>query len=327
MGATSGHVEPGVVILGVGLWQLFNHMRLFSLRPDSYVAPVWFPARGVRHLELIVIIAGSIYELATQLFIGHTYFLPFDADGSIPSTRLPNHEHAVIFAALLAYASYALYLDRRATSRPVALRRSYTACCMLLLALVFAEEVLMFHFHSTGDHTGVEGQFHLFVELLAAACLAGVLLGIAFPRSFAVSLVRSACLAFQGLWLVIIGGMWVPSLVAKGCSIVHDDERDRDTVRCHTDASLHRAKALVNLLFAWCMSLLTLFVVTLYLCVSNKYSSSEEEAICYGRLPVVSSSTADEEEEDLKKAHKKCGPVQSGDDDHAHEFMSLAIEV
>ncbi|KAF8749175.1 hypothetical protein HU200_012729 [Digitaria exilis] len=299
MGATSGHVEPGVVILGVGLWQLFSHMRLFSLRPDSYVAP---------------------------LFIGHTYFLPFDADGSIPSTRLPNHEHAVIFAALLAYASYALYLDRRATSRPVALRRSYTACCMLLLALVFAEEVLMFHFHSSGDHTGVEGQFHLFVELLAAACLAGVLLGIAFPGSFAVSLVRSACLAFQGLWLVIIGGMWVPSLVAKGCSIVHDDERDRDTVRCHTDASLHRAKALVNLLFAWCMSLLTLFVVTLYLCVSNKYSS-EEEAICYGRLPVVSSSTADEEEEDLKKAHKKCGPVQSGDDDHAHEFMSLAIEV
>jgi hypothetical protein len=220
-----GHILPGAGFLAVGLWHLFNHMRLYSLRPDAYVAPVWFPAPRVRHLELILVIAGSAVEFSMEMFVDHSTFLPFDADGSIPSDRLHNHEHAIICLALLVYAGSALHLDRvRARCRD--------ALSLLLVAVVFAQELLVFHFHST-DHAGFEGQFHWLLQLVVAACLATALLGIGFPRSFAVSLVRSACITFHGVWLMVIGAMvWVPSHVPKGCSLVEED--GRNTVRCHS---------------------------------------------------------------------------------------------
>ncbi|CAN6174500.1 unnamed protein product [Urochloa humidicola] len=297
-----GHILPGAGFLVVGLWHLFNHMRLFSLQPNSYVAPVWFPAPGVRHLELILVIAGSAVEFAMEMFIDHSTFLPFDADGSIPSDRLHNHEHAIICLALLIYASSALHLDRVGAPRRGAIS-------LLLVAAVFAQELLVFHFHSTGDHAGVEGHFHWLLQLVVAACLATALLGVAYPRSFAVSLVRSACVAFHGVWLMVIGAMvWVPSRVPRGCSLVQED--GRDTVRCHSEASLHRAKALANLQFGWYLSFMTVFVVALYQYVCKRYPAE----VAYVRV-----AEAGEEDEQLQE--RKCG------DGGAHGFRPLEIEV
>ncbi|CAL5074062.1 unnamed protein product [Urochloa decumbens] len=298
-----GHILPGAGFLAVGLWHLFNHIRLFSLRPDSYVAPVWFPAPRVRHLELILVIAGSAVEFAMEMFVGHSTFLPFDADGSIPSDRLHNHEHAVICVALLVYASSALHLDRvRAPRRG--------AISLLLVAAVFAQELLAFHFHSTGDHAGVEGHYHWLLQLVVAACLATALLGVAFPRSFEVSLVRSACVAFHGVWFMVIGAMvWVPSRVPKGCALVQED--GRDTVRCHSEASLHRAKALANLQFGWYLSFMTVFVVALYLYVCKRYPA---EAASYVPVPVAG------EEDDQLQDRNKCGGGARG-------FTPLEIDV
>jgi len=124
-----GHILPGAGFLAVGLWHLFNHIRLFSLRPDAYVAPVWFPAPRVRHLELVLVIAGSAVEFSMEMFVDHSTFLPFDADGSIPSDRLHNHEHAIICLALLVYAASALHLDR-------ARARCRDALSLLLVAAV-----------------------------------------------------------------------------------------------------------------------------------------------------------------------------------------------
>lgn len=300
-----GHILPGAGFLAVGLWHLFNHIRLFSLRPDAYVAPVWFPAPRVRHLELILVIAGSAAEFSMEMFVDHSTFLPFDADGSIPSDRLHNHEHAIICLALLVYAASALHLDR-------ARARCRDALSLLLVAAVFAQELLVFHFHST-DHAGLEGQFHWLLQLVVAACLATALLGIGFPRSFAVSLVRSACVTFHGVWFMVIGAMvWVPSRVPKGCSLVEED--GRNTVRCHSEASLHRAKALANLQFGWYLSSMTVFVVVLYVNVCKWYPAET----AYVRLP----PEAGEEEEHLKR---KCGIVCSGD--HVQGFTPLEIEV
>jgi hypothetical protein len=298
-----GHILPGGGFVAVGLWHLFNHIKLFSLRPDSYVAPVWFPAPRVRHLELIFVLAGSAVEFALEMFIDHSTFLPFDADGSIPSDRLHNHEHAVICLALLVYAASALHLDRvRARGR--------RAIGLLLVAVVFAQELLVFHFHST-DHTGFEGHFHWLLQLVVAACLATALLGVGFPRSFAVSLVRSACITFHGVWLMVIGAMvWVPSRVPKGCELVEED--GRDTVRCHSKTSLHRAKALANLQFGWWLSLMTLFVVVFYLRVCKMYPTEAG----YVRVPVAA---REEEEQNVEEA--KCGAA------HQHGFTSLEIEV
>ncbi|KAL6655486.1 hypothetical protein ACP70R_006312 [Stipagrostis hirtigluma subsp. patula] len=300
-----GHILPGAGFVAVGLWHLFNHIRLFSLRPDTYVAPVWFPAPRVRHLELILVLAGSAVEFALEMFIDHSTFLPFDADGSIPSDRLHNHEHAIICLALLVYAGAALHLDRvRARCR--------RELGLLLVAVVFAQELLVFHFHST-DHAGVEGQFHWLLQLVVAACLATALLGVGFPRSFAVSLARSACITFHGVWLMVIGAMvWVPSRVPKGCSLVQED--GRDTVRCHSKASLHRAMALANLQFGWWLSFMTVFVVVLYLYVCKRYPAEA----AYVRVP-----EAGEEEERLEQL--KCGVVTGGDG--VHGFTSLEIEV
>ncbi|KAF8695069.1 hypothetical protein HU200_037677 [Digitaria exilis] len=306
-----GHILPGAGFLAVGLWHLFNHIKLFSLRPDAYVAPVWFPAPGVRHLELILVIAGSAVEFAMEMFIDHSTFLPFDADGSIPSDRLHNHEHAIICLALLVYAASALHLDR-AMAAP---RRARDAISLLLVAVVFAQELLVFHFHST-DHAGLEGHFHWLLQLVVAACLATALLGVGFPRSFAVSLVRSACVAFQGVWFIVIGAMvWVPSRVPKGCSLVEED--GRATVRCHSEASLHRAKALANLQFGWYLSFMTVFVVVVYLYVCKRYPAEA----AYVRVP----EAGEEEEHHLEE--RKCGVMRGGGDDHVHGFTTLEIEV
>lgn len=108
---------------------------------------------------------------------------------------------------------------------------------------------------------------------------------------------------------MVIGAMvWVPSHVPKGCSLVEED--GRNTVRCHSKASLHRAKALANLQFGWYLSFLTVFVVALYLYVCNRYPAEAT----YVRVP-----EAGEDEEQLQEC--KCG---GGD---VHGFTALEIEV
>nr|QGN65372.1 mitochondrial carrier protein [Oryza brachyantha] len=279
-----GHILPGAGFVAVGLWHLFNHMKLFALRPDAYVAPVWFPVPRARYLELALIIAGSAAEFAMEMFAPPP---PPPGGSPPPPPRLHNHEHAIICLALVVYAGAAVHLDRvRAPAR--------AALCLLLVAAVFAQELLVFHFHST-NHAGVEGQFHWLLQLVVAACLATALLGIGFPRSFAVSLARSACITFHGLWLIVIGAMvWVPSLVPKGCSPVRED--GRDTVRCHSKESLHRALALANLQFGWYLSFMTVFVVALYLYVCNRYpAAGEAAAAAYAPLQTA----GDEHDEDM----------------------------
>ncbi|VAI18173.1 unnamed protein product [Triticum turgidum subsp. durum] len=238
MGTLVGHVAPGAGFLLIGLWQLFNHIRLFALRPDSYAAPLWFPARGVRHLELILIIAGTSASILMELVIGPAKHQPFDDDGTIP-----------------------------------------------------------------------------LLQTVVAVTLATTLLGIPCPRSFVVSLVRSASLVLQGVWLIVMGVMlWTPGLVSKGCFLNHED--GHDVVRCRTDEALHRAKALVNLQFSWYLTGTMVFVVVLYLQVSRLYPEEPQY------LPLVKGGPAggrfsvgdDHEDEDDMEAAKSTyyGQMVSG---------------
>ncbi|KAL6840279.1 hypothetical protein ACP4OV_030089 [Aristida adscensionis] len=263
MGSLVGHVLPGAGFLLIGLWQLFNHTRLFLLRPGSYAAPVWFPVRGVRHLELMLIIAGAATSILTELFIGPRKHQPFAGDGTIPSNHLQNFEHASISLALLLFAAATIHMDRaRAPMRG--------AVSQLLAAAAFAQQLLVFHLHSA-DHMGVEGRFHWLLQAVVAVTLAATVLGIPCPRSFAVSLVRSASLAFQGVWLIIMGVMlWTPELVPKGCFLSF--EQGHDVVRCRTGEALDRAKSLVSLQFSWYLTGTVAFVVVFYLQLAKLYS-------------------------------------------------------
>ncbi|KAG8056911.1 hypothetical protein GUJ93_ZPchr0002g26454 [Zizania palustris] len=303
MGTQVGHVAPGAGFLVIGLWQLFNHIRLFALRPSSYAAPVWFPVRGVRYLELGLVIVGTVASILMELVIGPARHQPFDDDGTIPSYHLHNFEHASISLALLVFAAVTIHMDRvRAPMRD--------AVSQLVAAAAFAQQLLIFHLHSA-DHMGVEGQFHWLLQTVIAVTLATTLLGIPCPRSFAVSLVRSASLVFQGVWFIVMGVMlWTPPLIPKGCFLNY--EEGHDVVRCRTDEALHRAKSLVNLQFSWYLTGTVVFVVVLYLQLIKRYPEEPRY------VPLVKGSgdgrfsIGDDDEDDLEAAKGGIGHVASG---------------
>ncbi|XP_051220097.1 uncharacterized protein [Lolium perenne] len=284
-----GHVASGAGFLVIGLWQLFNHIRLFALRPSSYVAPVWFPARGVRHLELMLIIVGAATFILLELFVSPRKHQPFDDEGSIPSVHLHNLEHASIALALLLFAAVTIHMDRVGAPMRETLSQ-------LVAAAALTQELLLFHLHSS-DHVGVEGQFHWLLQPIIAVTLAATLLWFPCPRSFAASIV------FQGVWLIVMGVMlWTPDLVSKGCFL--NLEAGRAVVRCHADEALARAKSLVNLQFSWYLTGIELFVVVLYLQLYKVYHEEPSHFL-------------------LVKGRHEDGDSFSIGDDHGHDEEDL----
>ncbi|KAJ4754230.1 Plant viral-response family protein-like [Rhynchospora pubera] len=166
-----GHAGPGIGFLLIGLWHLYNHIKLYSLRPKTYVAPPWFPNRKLRYLELILIIGGSLLSIAAELFIGPEKHQPFDSDGTIPSNHLHNFEHAAISFTFLVYASFAVYFDRMKM-------KMGDSMTQILAGIAFAQQYLLFHLHSA-DHMGIEGQYHWLLQLVIVVSLATTLIGIA----------------------------------------------------------------------------------------------------------------------------------------------------
>lgn len=142
------------------------------------------------------------------------------------------------------------------------------------------------------------------------------------------SLARSASLALQGLWTVLIGVVWIPGMAPKGCSL----EDGGVSLRCHSEDSLRHAMAVVNLQFGWCMVLVTLLVLGLYVYVSRKYPAAAGEATTtctciYGRLPEA--EAAEEEDDDdhhNMKTTRSCTCKAVHDDVHGG-FMSMEIEM
>jgi hypothetical protein len=298
-----GHVASGAGFLVIGLWQLFNHIRLQALRPSSYVAPVWFPARGVRHLELILIIVGAATSILTELFISPRKHHPFDDEGIIPSVHLHNLEHASIALALLVFAAVTIHMDR--VGAPMR-----EAISQLVAAAALTQELLLFHLHSS-DHVGMEGQFHWLLQAVVAVTLAATLLWFPCPRSFPVSLVRSVSVVFQGVWLIVMGVMlWTPELISKGCFL--NLEEGRAVVRCRTEEALARAKSLVNLQFSWYLTGTVLFVVVLYLQLNKVYheelryfplvKGSHHDGDSHSSFSIADDHQNDEDDLDLKAA-------------------------
>ncbi|KAJ3699172.1 hypothetical protein LUZ61_002877 [Rhynchospora tenuis] len=281
-----GHVGPGIGFLLLGLWHLYNHIKLYSLRPKTYVAPPWFPTRKLHHLELILIIGGSLLSIAAELFIGPQKHQPFDSDGTIPSNHLHNFEHAAIALTFLVYASFALYFDRA----KMKMRDSMTH---ILAGIAFAQQYLLFHLHSA-DHVGIEGQYHWLLQLVIVVSLATTLIGIAVPKSFLISFVRSASIMFQGIWFIVMGTMiWIPSLLPKGCYL--NIEEGHQVPRCNSEEAMDRAKALINLEFSSYLSATTIFCMLAYICLSKLYPEEPEY------VPLVRGRA--DEEEDIE-AHK-----------------------
>ncbi|KAF8036634.1 hypothetical protein BT93_C2379 [Corymbia citriodora subsp. variegata] len=272
MGTLVGHVAPGFGFFLIGLWHLLNHIRLHAAQPGSYYSLPWFAASRLRYGELLTIMAGCCASVAMELFVGPSRHQPLDPDWTIPSNHLHNFEHSLISISFFTYAAFAIVLDKVMAGPKAA--RTRDGLTQLIGAVAFGQQFLLFHLHST-DHMGIEGQYHLLLQAVIVVSVATTLLGIALPRSFLVSFVRSASIIFQGVWLVIMGFMlWTPGLIPKGCFL--NLEEGHQVVRCHSEEALHRAKSLVNIGFSWFLILITVFSVGLYLALVKIYGETAE---------------------------------------------------
>ncbi|XP_044506603.1 transmembrane protein 45B-like [Mangifera indica] len=302
MGTLVGHVAPGFAFLALGLWHLLNHIKRHSLQPNSYISTPWFPSSKVRYIELYLIMLGSSISIAMELFIGPKKHQPF-ADGTIPSNHIHNFEHATIALTFFTYAAFAILLDRNHFKR-----NTRDALTQLLGAIAFAQQLLLFHLHSA-DHTGVEGQYHLLLQIVILVSLATTLIGIALPGSFLISFVRSASIFFQGAWLILMGYMlWTPEFIPKGCFI--NFEEGHQVVRCHGEVALHRAKSLVNLEFSWFLVGITIFSVCFYVILGRVIGEKVEYATLSREDEYISDDV--ESQEDTKYGASKSSFVGAG---------------
>ncbi|XP_061363956.1 uncharacterized protein LOC133307463 [Gastrolobium bilobum] len=262
-----GHQLLGFGFFIVGLWHLFNNIKLHVLCFKSYTSTLWFPIRKFRYLELHFIMASCIIFITMELFIAQAHHQPLDPDGTIPSTHLHNFEHSLMALAFLVYATFAMVLDIKGT-------KAQHDLTQLLGAIAFAQQLLLIHLHST-DHMGLEGQYHFLLQILVLISLVTTLMGIGFPKSFLVSFVRSISITFQGGWLMITGFMlWTPEFVAKGCFL--HLEGDKYVIRCNDDEALHRAISLVNIQFSLLLIGVTIFAMSFYLIMATSYGEKVE---------------------------------------------------
>ncbi|CDY08230.1 BnaA05g13890D [Brassica napus] len=276
MGTLVGHVAPGFAFFVLGLWHLYNNIKLFCLHPNTFNSSPWFPTSKFRHLELYLIMLSSSASIAMELFIGPKKHQPFDSDGTIPSNHLHNFEHSSISMSFLVYAVFALVLDQ---ARPKAVSKELT---ILAAASAFAQQLLLFHHHSA-DHMGIEGQYHKLLQLVIF-----------------VSLLTT---------LMVMGYMlWTPSLISKGCFL--HEEKGHQVVRCSSDLALHRAKSLVNIEFSWFFVGNTIFVMSLYLILDGVYGENIEYSSLTTKDQVEEDGEKQEDIESLKMSNP--GFVQMG---------------
>jgi len=290
MGTLVGHVAPGFGFFVIGLWHLLNHIKLHAQNPNSYISKPWFPASKLKYLELFLIMGGCTMSIAMELFIGPERHQPFDPDLTIPSNHLHNFEHSTISLTFFLYAAFAIVFDK------IAPQKTQYSLTQLLGAAAFGQQLLVFHLHSA-DHMGVEGEYHLLLQLLVSISLLTTLMGIAYRESFLISFVRSISILSQGVWFMVMGFMlWTPEFIPKGCFM--NLEEGHKVVRCHNDEALDRAKSLVNMEFSWYMILVIVSSMFLYLYMIKIYG----EKIEYQALSKY--ELGDEEEDDVE-AQKK----------------------
>lgn len=259
-----GRIAIGIGFLCVGLWHLFNHIKLHSLNPAAYISPPWFPTASFRYLEPILISTTSAVFIAMELFISPSRHHPFDNDWTIPSYHLHNFEHSSISFNFLIYASFCIVFDRACVRNCI-----MTGLTQVVCSVAFFQELLLIHLHST-DHAGIEGRYHYLQQIVIVVSLVTTIAGIGLPKSFLVSFVRSASIAFQGVWFIVMGfALWTPGLVPKGCFLSSED--GREVVRCRDHGSLERAKALANLEFSGLLACMLIFSMVVYLVLSKCY--------------------------------------------------------
>ncbi|XP_006659481.1 uncharacterized protein LOC102706311 [Oryza brachyantha] len=297
MGTFLGHFVPGLAFAILGMWHALNTVKTYKLKGSSgFRAAAWFPfpspLPGLKHLELYLLLSFSVLAIVDQLVD-----LPLLSFSIQPDAL----EHATMYLHLALYASVALAADAVASSHHGAQLGEVVAA---LAASVFGQELFLLRFHSA-DHAGLEGHYHWLLQLVVTASFVSTSATVVLPRSFAVAVVRSASVLFQGLWFIVMGfALWVPALVPRGChGVTSDGDAMRSAVACPTDEAARRAVVMANLQFSWVLA--AVWVVTAYLCLRVGESRSME----YRQLQAPSSSDVGALAGDGDATQKRVFPV------------------
>ncbi|PON70681.1 hypothetical protein TorRG33x02_256170 [Trema orientale] len=269
-----GHVLTGLCFLAIGLWHLFNHIKLHAFHPESYTAQPWFPTSKSRYLELFFSMGIPSLTIMKELIIpSSTQPLLDPHDGTIPFQSLVIFEHFSFFFAYFVYGAFAILLD-------LSRSKARYGLTLFLNALAYLQGLFLVHFHSI-DHKGPLGQYHLLLQLLILVVIATFILGISLSKSFLVSFVRSLTIVFIGVWFIFMGVMlWTPALVPKGC--FWRKGKTGQEVKCSGEEAIQRATSLVNLQFSWFTIGITILGIALYLALVKVYGKK-----VHGYLSVV----------------------------------------
>ncbi|KAJ3705882.1 hypothetical protein LUZ61_009587 [Rhynchospora tenuis] len=233
MGTFVGHFVPGLAFTFLGLWHTICTIKCYKLKgPSHFTSTTWFPINTrnhfIKHLELYLLFTFSIVVIILQL-INH----PFQA---------LNYEHASMYLHVALYSFLAIIIDLSPSSN------SLSGLVTTLAASVFAQELLLLHFHSA-DHVGLEGHYHWLLQLIVAASVLATFLSGISSNSFPAAIVRSGCVILQGWWFMVMGfALWMPKLLPKGCHVENAE------VACESEEITKRAMAVANLEFSWAVA-------------------------------------------------------------------------
>ncbi len=136
-----GHVTPSFGFFIIGLWHLFNHIKLYARYPNSYTSPPWVPTSRFKYLELFLIMAGCSASIAMASSAPAAW--PWWNHHLQPSPQLRALLHLNDFLGLRRFAIVFDKIGPRAQHR-----------LTQLLGVIVFFQLLLFHLHST-DHKSI----------------------------------------------------------------------------------------------------------------------------------------------------------------------------
>ncbi|XP_024534323.1 uncharacterized protein LOC112347527 [Selaginella moellendorffii] len=177
-----------------------------------------------------------------------------------PTRSYPDLEH---ISMAIPFMIYALCL-RSKLHLP-------SAFVSLMEAAAFAQELFLFHWHST-DHVGVEGHYHMLLQLIVTACMFSSLVEVFVPQNHNAMMIKfwkSICIIFHGIWLLQLSLLLVfpATFLPLGCQVF---VRHHQKIECGSENLVNQSKAMGTLLFSWYLSLLMVGSAISYAVIERK---------------------------------------------------------
>ncbi|XP_026426613.1 transmembrane protein 45B-like [Papaver somniferum] len=244
MGTFVGHIVPGLCLVLLGVWHMFNTIIEYSFKGrTTFTSKFWYPFncpffKLLKYSELILIFTFSVFAAIIQILdYPHFQF----------SFEFINLEHMTIFLHLALYSGFTLAGEL--TNSPEML----SGIVGILASSVFGQELFLLHYHSA-DRIGLEGHYHWLLQVIVFFTFISAVGMTSYPGSFKLSALLSVLVVLQGCWFINMGFMlWAPSFVPTGCNVnwIKHGNGIHGVVTCMTDAARVRAAAVANLQFSW----------------------------------------------------------------------------